>query len=172
MSVDFLDPSYESPVTSGGFDNTLAGPWFGSGGCGLIGPGLTGTGVYPLPFDGLQYAYIEVGGSVSQEVDFSPGGIYTLTGWSASYLYDPGASPLTVSFDGSVVLVYSPPAITWSSWSVVLEVDAGVHTVAFTATTARTYLDLVAIIDPAPVAPSITVATPARWVPRSRPRSR
>jgi hypothetical protein len=81
LSATVLDPGFETPfVGTNSYQYAPAGsPWTFNGGAGLTGNGSGFTAGSPNAPEGSQVAFVQQTGSVSQAVNFSAGGSFTVS---------------------------------------------------------------------------------------------
>ena len=162
-----LNPGFESPVlSSGGYQyNATAADiaWTFSGNSGIERNGSP-WGAAPAP-EGMQAAFIQSTGSISQTLSFGPG-TYTLAFMAAqrACCVSPYVQPIRVTVDGAQIgALISPPSTSWGPFSIVFSVaTSGSHTIAFSGTDASdktTFLDALSLTSGAVVSASVTVAS-------------
>ena len=164
-----LNPGFESPVLStGGYQyNATAADiaWTFSGNSGIERNGSP-WGAAPAP-EGMQAAFIQSTGSISQTLSFGPG-TYTLAFMAAqrACCVSPYVQPIRVTVDGAQIGgLISPPSTSWGPFSIVFSVaTSGSHTIAFSGTDPSdktTFLDALTLASGAVVSASVTVASSA-----------
>jgi hypothetical protein len=173
------NPGFELPVTAGYVYNPNGGSWTFSGAAGngsgvtVNNSGFTG-GNAPAP-EGVQVAFIQVNGTISQTISgFVPGTNYTVS-FMASQRQNKGGGQsgetFNVTLDGTVIGRFAPPqsGTAYLQYSTNFIATATTHTLAFVGTDLFTgdntmFLDNVAIVLTAALPPTPTglAATPAK----------
>jgi transcriptional regulator CtsR len=130
---------FETPVLgSGQFQYGPSGAtWALIGGGGISGNGSGFTFENPNAPEGVQIAFIQGGGRVSQTIaGFSAGVTYTIT-FSAAQRNMSGSSGQTwnIQIDGTIVGTFAPPqsATSYTDYSTTFTTTTGSHEVAFQA---------------------------------------
>jgi hypothetical protein len=149
--VTLLDPSFELPSlpTLTAFTylaNPTGSPWVYTGSSGLIV--TSADSLYPTPEEGVQAAYLDGGGSISQDLDFGPGGSFQLIGYSAGL-----GTTWQLEVGGSVVGGIAPDSRPFSPFSLGPFSAAGVLTLALVGISGQCYLDALDLVDLASPAP-------------------
>jgi hypothetical protein len=138
-SLTVPNSGFETPVLGGGqFQYAPSGAtWAIVNGGGMSGNGSAFTGNNPNAPEGVQVAFLQGPGRVSQTIaGFSAGVTYTIT-FSAAQRNLAGSSGQTwnIQIDGTMVGTFAPPqsANTYTDYSTTFTTTAGSHEVAFQA---------------------------------------
>jgi len=173
------NPGFELPATASYVYNPNGGSWTFSGSPGN-GSGVTVnnsgfTGGNALAPEGVQVAFIQVNGTISQAISgFVPGTNYTVS-FLASQRQNKGGGQsgetFNVTLDGAVIGRFAPPqsGTSYLPYSTNFIATATTHTLAFVGTDLFTgdntvFLDNVAIVlsSDLPATPTGLTATPAK----------
>lgn len=159
-----VNPSFESPGISNFVYTTSVTGWtFGPFVSGVGGTGLTtngssfGTqdiGGASDPGGGTQAALIQGAGTISQVIDFSPGGTFTLSFFAEGRGSAAGGVPLSIKIDSTVLTFGGSLTASPASGSVFnnivsdpFSVSAGFHTLSFTGTVNLNTADVTTFVD-------------------------
>jgi uncharacterized delta-60 repeat protein len=156
------DPGFELPSAGGAYLIDPAGsPWTFTGIAGVAGNGNTVTYQNPNAPQGVQVAWQQGGGTISQAVTFAAGS-YTVAFQAAQRASVPSNSTIRVQIDGQTVGSVTPSGTSYAPYSTpAFTVAAGSHTLAFvgvaTADGSADLIDQVSInVAPAIVHPLIS----------------
>lgn len=164
-----VNPSFEAPGISNFVYTTSVTGWTfsafvsGSGGTGLTTNGSSfGTvdiGGASDPGGGTQAALIQGAGIISQAIDFSAGGAFTLSFFAEARGSQSGGVPLSITIDSSVLTFGGNATASAASGSVFntivsdpFSVSAGFHTLSFTGTVNLNTADVTTFIDQVSIA--------------------
>jgi hypothetical protein len=146
--TQLANASFESPFLSGGYQYRSAGAfWVFSGNSGVA---ANNSAFHPAPApDGVQCAFVQMMGTVSQTVTLAAGS-YTLS-FKASARPQQGPNAVTVALDGAQIgaTVTPPSSQIWTAYSIPFAIAAdGPHTISFAGqatTDLTTFVDAVTI---------------------------
>ncbi len=159
-----VNASFESPGISNFVYTTSVTGWTfsaflsGSGGTGLTTNGSSfGTqdiGGTSDPGGGTQAALIQGAGTISQSIDFSPGGSFTLAFFAEGRGSAAGGVPLSIKSDSTALTFGGSATASPTSGSVFnlivsdpFTVGAGFHTLSFTGTVNLNTADVTTFVD-------------------------
>src|SRR5256885_5979495 len=147
-----VNSSFETPVLGSGFQYNPSTPgigWTFNAGSGIQGNG-SAWGAANAP-DGVQAAFIQNLGAISQAINFSAGN-HTLSFEAASRATNnpPGSmQPINVTLDGQSIGVATPASTSFGVFAMQFSIaTAGMHTLAFTGTLANPRADRSTLLAP------------------------
>ncbi|MBL0290250.1 MAG: fibronectin type III domain-containing protein [Betaproteobacteria bacterium] len=158
----FANLGFEAPSLAGGFQYAPGGvAWVFSGNTGITGNGNAFTSGNPVAPEGVQVAFVQQGGSVSQTANLSAGQ-YTVSFKAAQRgNYQLGAQAIEVRVDGVAVGQYQAPTTAYGAYQTAPFniANTGAHTVTLVGVGGGG-ADFTGFIDDvrigAPVAPATT----------------
>jgi hypothetical protein len=134
VPVVVANPGFETPVVGNGkyaYDPAGA-TWSFSGLAGISGNASPFTVDNPDAPEGVQVAFVQETGSISQTINSWPSSFYQLTfsaAQRANYIH--GGEDFEFMVDGTVIAIFKPTTDTFLEYSIVFDVAAGNHTITF-----------------------------------------
>lgn len=138
----FQDAGFESPDLFGGYLYNITGsPWTFAGESGIAGNGNAFTTSNPNTLEGVQVAFLQGTGVISQVLNnLVPGATYTLTFSAAQRaIVNGNGQTWQVMLDGTVVGTYAPPqtATSYTDYTASFTASAASQTLSFVGTDAN-----------------------------------
>jgi YD repeat-containing protein len=132
------DGGFEPPPVVGSDDfgafmyDPTGTPWSFSGGAGIAGNASGFTGSNPPAPEGVQVAFLQEVGSISQSIPGWAAGTYQIHFDAAQRYGDPGQEDFEVLVDENVVGTFTPAGTAYATYTTApFTVAAGSHTIAF-----------------------------------------